>query len=160
MKIGDKVIMVNCAEARLYPNKIWTVSSDPWEICGTMCVLLEGKRGGFSVECLKSVESEALMNPKQQRDADECEKMDAEGVSKDCDTCSCRVCLVQEAKPLHKTTTVNCGVIICMYNADKQCTKETITLYTGAMVECHDCGESFEHDLVDCADYEKKKVDL
>ena len=58
MKIGDKVIMVNCAEAREYPNKIWIVRSEPWEICGTMCVLLEGKRGGFSVDCLKLLESE------------------------------------------------------------------------------------------------------
>lgn len=58
MKKGDKVIMVNCAEARMNPDKIWIVNSEPWDICGAMCVLLEGKRGGFSVDCLKIVESE------------------------------------------------------------------------------------------------------
>lgn len=58
MKIGDKVKMVNCAEARMNPDKLWTVASDSWEICGTMCVLLEGKRGGFAVNCLEVVESE------------------------------------------------------------------------------------------------------
>jgi len=58
MKIGDKVEIVNCAEAETYAGKVWTVRSDSWEISGTMCVLLEGKRGGFAVNCLKVVESE------------------------------------------------------------------------------------------------------
>ena len=58
MKIGDKVKMVNCREARENPDKIWTVRSEPWEVCGNMCVLLEGKSGGFAVECLEKIESE------------------------------------------------------------------------------------------------------
>lgn len=58
MEIGTKVKMVNCKEARMYPNKTWTVSSDQWEVSGTVCVLLEGKRGGFDVNCLQIVESE------------------------------------------------------------------------------------------------------
>ena len=53
MKIGDKVKMVNCEEARENPDKIWTVRSEPWEVCGSVCVLLEGKSCGFAVECLE-----------------------------------------------------------------------------------------------------------
>ena len=59
MKIGEKVKMVNCAEARMNPDKIWVVKSEPWEISGTKCVLLEGKRGGFDVGCLVKIESES-----------------------------------------------------------------------------------------------------
>ena len=47
MKIGDRVKMVNCREARENPDKIWTVRSEPWEVCGNMCVLLKGKSGGL-----------------------------------------------------------------------------------------------------------------
>lgn len=42
------------------------------------------------------------MNPKQLKDLDECVAMDAEGVSKDCNICSCRVCLSQETKLLYE----------------------------------------------------------
>jgi len=56
MKTGTKVKMVNCAEARKYPDKIWTTRSEPWEMCGTMVVLLEGKSGGFAVDCLEVVD--------------------------------------------------------------------------------------------------------
>lgn len=33
--------------------------------------------------------------PAMNRDADECERMDIEGKSKDCIGCSCNVCLIQ-----------------------------------------------------------------
>jgi hypothetical protein len=56
MKIGTKVKMVNCYEARKNPNKIWTTRSEPWELGhGQKVVLLEGKTGGFSVDCLEEV---------------------------------------------------------------------------------------------------------
>ena len=58
MKIGDKVKMVNCIEAEENPDKIWTVRSEPWDVCGSMCVFLEGKSGGFAVECLEIIKRE------------------------------------------------------------------------------------------------------
>ena len=55
MKVGTKVIMVNCPEAKKYKGRIWTTRSEPWEGCGTKLVLLEGYRGGFDVSRLKEV---------------------------------------------------------------------------------------------------------
>lgn len=57
MKIGDKVVMNN----KYYVNeknkgKVWTVRSEPWECCGTLVVLLEGKSGGYAVDGLDIVE--------------------------------------------------------------------------------------------------------
>ncbi|MBA1335891.1 MAG: hypothetical protein HPY66_1709 [Firmicutes bacterium] len=58
LKIGDKVVMVDCYEARLEANKdkIWTVVSDPWDLCSSEVVKLQGKAGGFATEFLKRVE--------------------------------------------------------------------------------------------------------
>ena len=57
MKIGAKVIMVNCAEAEKYSDRIWTTRSEPWELgCGELVVLLEGYGGGFAVRCLQEIE--------------------------------------------------------------------------------------------------------
>ena len=56
MKIGTKVKMVNCFEAEIYGDRVWITRSEPWEVCGTMVVALEGKAGGFAVECLEVVE--------------------------------------------------------------------------------------------------------
>lgn len=56
MEIGTKVVMVNCFEARKDPDKVWVTRSEPWALGrGAMVVLLEGKSGGFSVDCLKVV---------------------------------------------------------------------------------------------------------
>lgn len=57
LKPGDKVIMINCAEARMdkYKDKVFTVRSEPWDLCGSEVVLLEGKSGGFATRCLKRV---------------------------------------------------------------------------------------------------------
>ena len=56
MKIGTKVKMVNCAEAEKYKDRVWTTRSEPWQIgSGEWLVLLEGKSGGFDVECLEEV---------------------------------------------------------------------------------------------------------
>ena len=35
-------------------GKVWTVRSDPWECCGVIVVLLEGKPGGYAVDGLRS----------------------------------------------------------------------------------------------------------
>lgn len=48
---GDKVTMVKCAEAEIYP----VVRSLPWMLCGTEVVLLVGKAGGFATKCLRKV---------------------------------------------------------------------------------------------------------
>lgn len=56
LKPGDKVVMHSCYEARKYGDKVWTVRSDPWDLCGSEVVLLEGKSGGFSTEFLRRVE--------------------------------------------------------------------------------------------------------
>lgn len=57
MEIGTKVVMVNCFEARKNPDKVWVTRSEPWKLGhGEEVVLLEGKSGGFSVDCLKVVE--------------------------------------------------------------------------------------------------------
>lgn len=57
LKPGNQVIMHNCYEARKEANKdkVWTVKSEPWELCGSEVVLLEGKSGGFATEFLKKV---------------------------------------------------------------------------------------------------------
>jgi len=59
MKIGTKVVMINCVEAEIYKGKIWTTRSDPWQLGhGAWVVLLEGKTGGFLVKCLAVVNVE------------------------------------------------------------------------------------------------------
>lgn len=54
-KVGDKVKMVNCLEADRYADKVWTVASAPWEVCGCRVVKLDGYRGGFDVTKLRRV---------------------------------------------------------------------------------------------------------
>lgn len=53
--IGTKVRMVNCYEAQKYGDKAWVTRSEPWEMCGSQVVLLEGKSGGFDTSCLEVV---------------------------------------------------------------------------------------------------------
>lgn len=53
--IGTKVRMVNCYEAEKHRDKVWVTRSDPWELCGSQVVLLEGKAGGFATEFLEVV---------------------------------------------------------------------------------------------------------
>lgn len=59
MKIGTKVRMVNCLEAEEHKGQIWVTRSEPWEMCGSMVVLLEGKRGGFDVSRLEVVKEKS-----------------------------------------------------------------------------------------------------
>ena len=56
MKIGTKVVMVDCLEAEAYRSRTWIIRSEPWDVCGSMVVLLEGYRGGFAVDCLRVVD--------------------------------------------------------------------------------------------------------
>jgi hypothetical protein len=55
--VGTKVRMVNCLEAEnpKYQHE-WVTASEPWEASGSRLVLLEGFRGGFSIDKLELVE--------------------------------------------------------------------------------------------------------
>ena len=57
MKIGDRVVMndkYRVTESN--KGKIFEVRSEPWDLCGTECVLLEGYRGGYAVDGLTVVD--------------------------------------------------------------------------------------------------------
>ena len=57
IKTGDRVVMNNkylVSEEK--QGKIWTVRSNPWNCCGTIVVLLEGKSGGYAIDGLNLVE--------------------------------------------------------------------------------------------------------
>jgi hypothetical protein len=55
--VGMKVRMVNCLEAEnpKYQHD-WVTASEPWKASGSWIVLLEGFRGGFSIDKLELVE--------------------------------------------------------------------------------------------------------
>lgn len=57
LRLGDKVVMHTCYEASMekYRDKVWTVESEPWDLCGSEVVLLEGYRGGFATEYLRKI---------------------------------------------------------------------------------------------------------
>ena len=57
LKPGDHVVMFNCHEAEMdkYKDKVFKVRSEPWNVCGSEVVLLEGKSGGFATKFLKKV---------------------------------------------------------------------------------------------------------
>lgn len=56
-KPGDHVVM----NGNYYVHKsnqghVWTVRSTPFMVCGTECVLLEGRTGGYACDGLTKVE--------------------------------------------------------------------------------------------------------
>ncbi|QNR70337.1 hypothetical protein IAQ67_13975 [Paenibacillus peoriae] len=59
LKPGERVVMHTCYEAHKekYKDKVWTVESEPWDLCGSEVVRLEGHSGGFATEYLKRVEA-------------------------------------------------------------------------------------------------------
>lgn len=57
MNIGDKVIMSDTYYvSEKNKNKIFTVRSKPFDVCGTKCVWLEGYNCGYAVDGLTKVE--------------------------------------------------------------------------------------------------------
>lgn len=59
LKPGDKAVMNNrYSVSEKNRGKVWTVRSEPWELCGTRVVLLEGYRGGYAVDGLDKVDPE------------------------------------------------------------------------------------------------------
>lgn len=59
IKVGDKVKMNDKYRvAEKNKGMIFTVRSEPFEICGTTCVMLENYRGGYALDGLTKIESE------------------------------------------------------------------------------------------------------
>jgi len=56
LKPKDKVVMINCFEAKKNKGKKFEVLSDPYQMCGCTMVEIKGKPGGFDVDCLMKVE--------------------------------------------------------------------------------------------------------
>jgi hypothetical protein len=58
LREGDKVIMHTCAESRSdkYKDKVFTCLSEPWDLCGSEVIMIDGSRGGFATEFLRKVE--------------------------------------------------------------------------------------------------------
>jgi hypothetical protein len=53
---GDKVVKNdNCYVSETEKGTVFTVRSDPFDICGTVCVLLEGVSGGYALDGLTKV---------------------------------------------------------------------------------------------------------
>lgn len=56
IKVGDKVVMNNKYRVSEKNKDVeWIVRSEPFNLCGTMCVLLEGFRGGYALDGLTKV---------------------------------------------------------------------------------------------------------
>lgn len=56
MNIGDSVIMnEKYVVAEKNQGRVFTVRSQPFDICGTECVMLEGYSGGYAVDGLTVV---------------------------------------------------------------------------------------------------------
>jgi hypothetical protein len=57
LREGDRVIMHTCGESRLekYKDKTFTCTSEPWDLCGSEVIMLDGVRGGFATEYLRKV---------------------------------------------------------------------------------------------------------
>lgn len=54
---GEQVVMHTCREAKnpKYEGKVWTTRSEPWDLCGSEVIMLEGFSGGFATEYLTRV---------------------------------------------------------------------------------------------------------
>jgi hypothetical protein len=54
---GDKVVMHTCSEASLekYKDKVFICTSEPWDLCGSEVIMIDGVRGGFATEYLRKV---------------------------------------------------------------------------------------------------------
>lgn len=55
LHVGDKVVMHTCAESAKYIGRVFECKSEPWDLCGSEVILLDGIRGGFATEYLRKV---------------------------------------------------------------------------------------------------------
>ena len=55
---GDKATMHTCSESTFekYKGKVFTCTSEPWDLCGSEVIMIDGVRGGFATEYLKKAE--------------------------------------------------------------------------------------------------------
>lgn len=59
MKIGDKVVMNNKYRVSDKNKGVeFTVRSEPFDLCGTVCVMLENYRGGYALDGLTKLSKE------------------------------------------------------------------------------------------------------
>lgn len=59
IKVGSKVKMNDkYYVSQVNKSKVWVVVSEPWNLCGTMVVQLEGKSGGYALDGLDLVEED------------------------------------------------------------------------------------------------------
>ena len=57
LKPGDKVKMNDHYHvSSANQGRVWTVTSEPWMVCGTWVVKLEGRASGYAVDGLDLVE--------------------------------------------------------------------------------------------------------
>lgn len=71
-KPGDKVVMNDHYHAPTkYQGKVWTVESEPWMVCGSWVVKLEGRASGYVCDGLSHVQDGGLVShsPFTQRDS-------------------------------------------------------------------------------------------
>lgn len=54
---GDKVVMHTCSAASLdkYKDKVFICTSEPWDLCSSEVIMIDGVRGGFATEYLRKV---------------------------------------------------------------------------------------------------------
>jgi len=50
VKMNDKYYVSDANK-----QKVFTVLSEPWNLCGTTCVMLDGIRGGYATDGLEKV---------------------------------------------------------------------------------------------------------
>lgn len=56
LKVGDKVILNDKYHvSEKYKGKVFTVKTEPQEVCGTLCVWLDGFSGCYAVDGLTKV---------------------------------------------------------------------------------------------------------
>lgn len=56
IKVGDKVVMnSNYYVSDKNKGVEWVVKSEPFNVCGTKCVMLEGYSGGYALDGLTKV---------------------------------------------------------------------------------------------------------
>lgn len=56
-KPGDRVVMTGIyGESEKAKEKIHTVLSEPWKLCGTWVVMLDGLHGGYAIDGLRKVQ--------------------------------------------------------------------------------------------------------
>lgn len=143
IKFGDFVTMndkYHVSEANR--GKIFEVTSEPWEIRGTKCVLLSGYRGGYAVDGLDIAEGRRLMN--------ECCSFLCKNKALE-HKCYCQECTDRKEKEKAD------NIANSLENGKFECEREIYCPHCGAETEVADDYELFddgEHEIY-CCDCDK-----